>query len=146
MTLPPPRRLGLCLLLLGLAGCGRDRARYAEAIKEHLAVQEEIVAVLKTVRDEASMKEAQPRLERLFRSESEAIARLQALPPPKPEAKEQLVKELGGRLRDTVGAMAREAERIGRLPGGAEFLESLGQRTPGLGAPPGPGTARKPPG
>jgi hypothetical protein len=89
--------------------------------------------VLKTVRDEDSMKEARPRLDRLHHREAEAVARLKVLPPPRPEDQEQLVQELGRRLEDTVGAMAREAERIRRLPGGAEFLESLAQRTAGPG-------------
>jgi hypothetical protein len=119
------RCLGLALVLIGLAGCGDDASRYREVAREQLAIMQEMVQVLKSVTDEASVHEARAKLQDLQQRAAAAAARGKALPLA-PAAQEQVASEYGERLREALSQQLAEVRRIEALPGGADLLDKLG--------------------
>lgn len=121
-------QLGMCVLLGSLAGCGGSSAPYAEALRDQLAVQQEVLQVVQTVRDDASLKAAQERLKELSKRADQAEARFRALPPADAHVKAGLEEEFGERVLSTSQALLAEYRRISQLPGGEELLRGLSHR------------------
>jgi hypothetical protein len=124
-----PRRLGLCVVLTCLAGCGQGSEPYLQGARDQLALKAEVLHVLQKVRDEESMKAAREPLRQLARREADLTARMRALPQPSAETQEQLLQQLGPQLQDAIDAEQAEVRRIAGLPGGSAFLESLPRLT-----------------
>ena len=120
-----PHALGFALVLAGLAGCGDDASRYREVAREQLAVAEETIQILKSVKDEATVQEARARLQKLNQRAAAVAARGKALPSSL-AAQEQVEREYSERFREVLNEQLAEVRRIQELPGGAEILDKLG--------------------
>jgi hypothetical protein len=125
-------------LTLGiLGGCGPNADPYIEVVQDRLALQKDLVRVLQSVKDEASMAKAGERLRPLGRRWAALESQMRELPPPQGPALERLEREFAPRLQEAQAAYEDEVRRILQLPGGPQFFASL----PGLSAA-GPGPAR----
>jgi hypothetical protein len=129
------RWLAVGLLAVGLSGCGSSYERYAAAMRDQLAVQEELVQVLKSVKDAASLKEAQAELKKLDSRAEETAARAKSLPKPSEDTLARLQEEFGPRRQELLNETLAEARRIEQLPGGADFIRSLKKFGGGTAAP-----------
>src|SRR5947209_13208041 len=82
------------LVIVALAGCGDDSARYVELIREKVANKREMVQILESIKDEASLAHARPQLAKLSQREAELAVRFGQLPPPSEAIQERLEEEL----------------------------------------------------
>ena len=120
------KRYGLVLaaMLTALSGgCGLDP--YAAALQERWQTQEELVHILSSVRDEASMAAAGEKLHQNFRRFDEASRRLTQLHKPSGETLRQIEAEWAPKLQLALDRSNQEVSRIGKLPGGPEFIAAL---------------------
>jgi hypothetical protein len=127
------------LILVFVCGCGDGAGSYLAVAREQLAVAEEMVDVLKTVRDAASMKEAHIRLRRLELRGEEIAIRARSLSPPSLEIQEKLEAELSGKRQEVLDETKAQIQRIAELPGGQQFLDTMklqrDEARPALGLP-----------
>jgi hypothetical protein len=123
--------LGAWVLLAPLAGCGGGSpAAYAGVLKDKLAIEQEEIEVLESVRDEPSMKAAQERLKELDTRLNKVEVRFKALGPPAPEVQARLQDEFGTRTLYNRQTILEEIRRIRQLPCGPEFFERLSSALP----------------
>lgn len=117
-----PRVVSAALVFTGLA-CGGDP--YTAAMEERAQAQEELVRILQTIKDPATMKAASETLSQSYERLAQSNARMNRLRPPSLEAKERLAQKFGARLQTAVADSLREIRRISDLPGGQEFIDKL---------------------
>jgi hypothetical protein len=112
------------LLLGGLSGCSQESPHEAVA-RELISFREELVDLLATVKDRASMDAALVKLKQL-EPRAEALSRkAKALPPPSSEVRERLQERFVARMGELQGKIQDEIRRIRELPGGETFFEQL---------------------
>jgi hypothetical protein len=124
------RYSGIALLLIS-AGCNREQA-YLDVAREQRASWKELTDILATVKDEKSMASAKTALEKQ-NAKYEALAKkARSLPRPPPPEVNQRLQEDEGLIRATLRHLHTEAERVGKLPGGEEFLKQFKSESHGL--------------
>lgn len=111
------------LLIPAGAGCNSSPS-YLSLVQELLQTKKEVADVLANVKDPASMPEAKISMRKLSWRLDALSKKFKALPPPSPEEEEE-VRKLEPQLQEAMTRMIQEAQRIGKLPGGQDFLESF---------------------
>jgi len=121
--------LALAVAVLVAGGCGDAASSYRSVLEDQIRAFTDMERILATVQDAKGMAAAQEKLTEL-QGRSEAIAaRGRKLPTPMPpEVGEQLAKEAAA-LKRAFAGVDDQRRRIAALPGGGEFLESLGPGT-----------------
>jgi hypothetical protein len=114
------------LILVGAPGCGKGYEQYAKVPSDLLAIEAEKAQILKTVKDDGSMKEARSRLDKLALRAEEVARRAKALGEPSVEVRQKLEDEFAGRLQQALNQTRAEIRRIQDLPGGPDFLQQNG--------------------
>ena len=97
-------------------------------LREQTKAMEETVGILGTVTDKASMATARAELNKRRESQEALSRRAKQLKPPTPEIMGQ-VQEDAAKLQQAFERYREQIRRINALPGGEEFLQSLGDRT-----------------
>lgn len=122
-------RILVALFALTLAGCrgGPSDERYREAFEEKLRLQNELLSLLRSVRDEGSMQAAAGKLADLSVRDRGSAEKLIALGEPPEGVKE----EFAPRLFATFGELRKESGRILKLAGGEQFLDTMKNTKPG---------------
>lgn len=110
-------------VLILAAGCSGDS--YTAAMEARAKAQEEILSILRTIKDPATMQAASETLEQSFARLAETNERMNKMHPPSMEIKEQLAREYLPRFQTAIRDSQRELERIRDIPGGQEFIERL---------------------
>ncbi|MFO0865987.1 MAG: hypothetical protein U0744_15280 [Gemmataceae bacterium] len=121
-----PRACIVGVLLLA-AGCDS----HLKVIDDNERAMSELTSVLRRVRDEASMKAAEPQLESIA-AKMEGIAdRGRALGKPNEGMQAQLDPRME-KLDATRRSLVEETQRVLALPGGEKLFEKLKSIKPGL--------------
>jgi hypothetical protein len=129
----------LALAILAQAGCGGEDPRYESQVKDRIALEEELVEALASVKDDASMKAAEKALADLNRRAAKVAARGQDLPPIPASTRERLERDYNQALQDLTNRKLEELRRIReQVPGGPDFLARLGKSEPPPSFPVGP--------
>lgn len=120
---------GLALLFL-VSGCNREQD-YVDVAREQRAAWKEMTDILATVKDEKSMAGAKASLEK-HNAKYETLARkARALPKPSAQVLQRL-QEDEVIIRATLRHLHTEAERVGKLPGGEDFMKQFKSNSQGL--------------
>ena len=105
-----------CLTALFLvAGCD-SAPTHDSLMKDSLSTMEEMVAVMKTVKDEASANAAKPKLQALAEKMKKMKEQADKMEKPSAEKEAALKKEYEPRLQKVMGEMLGETMRIGMDP------------------------------
>jgi hypothetical protein len=124
----------LALMLIGLPGCGDGTGPYMEIARQQAEVAEEVLQVLKTVRDEGSAREARKRLRKLDWRAEEITRQAKDLSSPSQEILTKLEAAWAGRREALANQTTAEIGRIRSLTRGPELLHELGlSPTPAAG-------------
>lgn len=114
----------LAISLLGLAGCQEKISPHLEVLRQQSSLQKELTGLLRSVQDEATMKEAEVSLGDFAERSIAISAKTHAMLPPNPKTKEIIEKEA-----DTFMAgqaeLKKEIIRVMKLPGGEKFLQKF---------------------
>jgi hypothetical protein len=118
----PSTRWRLLIALVVAAACGGcdNTASQKEALDELLKANEDLLAVLKGVQDEASMQKARPELRKISWRLDKLGKKLKALGEPSRE----MLTDFAA-IRDLQQEIISESVRITRLPGGQEFVDGM---------------------
>ena len=123
-------RWGGVVLLLITVGCTKDEV-YVEVAREQRAAWQEMADILAKVKDEKSMADAKAALVERG-AKYEGIARkAKALPKPSAEVVKRL-QEDEFLIKATLKNLRTQAERVGKLPGGKEFMKQFESSSQGL--------------
>lgn len=118
-----------CFVGLVLFAIGCDN--HLKVIDDNERAMSELTSVLRRVRDEASMKSAEPQLEAIA-AKMEAVAdRGRKLGEPSSGLQEQLDQRME-RLDATRRSLVEETQRVLALPGGEKLFEKLKSIKPGI--------------
>lgn len=98
-----------------VSGCAD---RYESAVETHMSHLKEVNDILAGVKDEASLKAAQVKLEELAGKIKTANERLAELPPPPKEKEEALKGKYEKEMRQAVADLKKNLERLSAIEGG----------------------------
>jgi hypothetical protein len=119
----------VCFVGVFLLAAGCDS--HLKVIDDNERAMSELTSVLRRVRDEATMKSAEPQLEAIA-AKMEAIAdRGRGLGKPSPGMQEQLDQRME-KLDATRRSLVEETQRVLALPGGEKLFEKLKSIKSGL--------------
>ena len=112
---------------LCLAGCsGRESASsYLAVFREQIQAMQELTDLLSTVKDESTMNAALAELKKRFQRYEKLSNKAKALPQPSEDIKHQIEEDLGPQMRRAGLRYIEEGTRIGKLPGGEDFLKEM---------------------
>lgn len=116
-----PWSIAVCLLALGFAGCARDQD-YLDVARDKQAAMEEVVEILASIKDAASLAEAKRTLQANADKYDAIAKRAEALPKPPPQRVLERMRQDAPLATATLQRMGIEAKRVSELPGGAELL------------------------
>jgi hypothetical protein len=111
---------GLCL---AAAGCSREAA-YRSVVEDKAAAYEEMTALLKTIKDEASLAAARERIHECHAVFDAIAERGRKLGDPGADMRERLAPEVE-KLNLAWSRYKNEALRVNALPGGKAFLDEI---------------------
>jgi hypothetical protein len=114
-----------------IAGCGVDAHR--EAIRRSVANFDQMADLLSEVKDEPTMKAVEEKIAQRHADFQRDADRARALPPVDPSRNETYEKEFGAKMRAAFKRYAEQRERIGKLPGGPEFIGRIDKLAVGHG-------------
>ena len=117
-------RLGFIILASALIGGCDAASPYRGIIRDQTRAWEEMEKILAGVVDQDSMGAARKELAALQERYQAIVERVQGLPDPSPEIRQQ-VGEDAEKLRQAVVKANEQIRRINSLPGGPEFLGRL---------------------
>jgi uncharacterized coiled-coil protein SlyX len=106
---------GVVMVLIALAmvsGCGD---KYDSAMKEQIGHLKEMNAVLAQVTDEASLEDAQPKLERISKKMKALSERLKEMGQPSDKRQAELQEKYGPELKELSKKLAQNTMRIFRM-------------------------------
>jgi hypothetical protein len=119
------RWLPLVLVLtVCLSGCDAS-GKYKAVFADRLKAEQDLLALLKDVHDQASMEKAVPELRKIGWRLERIKKTFEALPALADEDKREIEKEFVTPLQAVKNEQVDEARRINALPGGQEFLNKL---------------------
>ncbi len=118
------RLLLVCGIAAGVSGCDSS-AKYKAVFADRIEAEQDLLTILKEVRDQKSMEKAGPELRRLSWRLERLKKRFEALPRLSVEEKQEIEKEFVAPLQAVKSEQVTEARRINALPGGEEFLKRL---------------------
>lgn len=116
--------LGVVVLLLG-AAAGRAADTHEALTRDVIACYQQIAVTLATAKDEASIKDARPKVRKLGLQLLDIKKRFEALGPPSEEKEKDLEKKFGKEFEATNLRLAAEYARLGKLPGGRDLLKEV---------------------
>lgn len=133
------RRLLVALILAGVAGLawlvfslsGAKDQDYLDVMNDQEVAWKEMTEILKAVKDETSMTEAKITLEKSAEKYAAISRRANLLPKPPPRKVQEQLKQNSDVMEWTLRQLQKETSRIGKLPGGPEFLKQF-ESTKGL--------------
>ncbi|MFH1730512.1 MAG: hypothetical protein ABIF82_02535 [Planctomycetota bacterium] len=100
------------------SGCGD---RYESAVEAYMSHLKEVNDILAGVKDEASLKAAQVKLEELAGKIKAANERLAELPPPPKEKEEALKGKYEKEMRQAAADLKKNLKRLTDIEGGDEI-------------------------
>jgi hypothetical protein len=112
----------LVALALCVAGC-ESKPTHESVTQETIDKMEEMVEVLKGIKDEASAKAARPKMEQIKKDMDEIKAKSKALGEPPADVKQKLAEKHKQELEKVTGEMMKEMMRIGFDPKIAPHLK-----------------------
>jgi hypothetical protein len=112
-------------LASALSGCRDASAAYKAAFTDRLKTEQDLLAILKDVHDEASMEKALPELRKISWRSQKSKKAFEALPALADEAREELERTFQPPLQAVKQEQAQEALRIKALAGGEDFLNRM---------------------
>lgn len=112
------------VMLAALCGCERSNP-YLEVFREQDEARKELIKVLRTIKDEAGMEAAKEELTRRFAFFDAVSAKPGRMLPPSREVMQRLEEERPAMEKTMLELMA-EANRVKELPGGENFIRSVG--------------------
>ena len=104
----------LSTFVFALVGC--NKPDHEAAIKKTVSKMEELVAVMKSVQDEASSKAAAPKIRDITADLKKYQKEMKELPKPTASEDQRLKTAYEGRMRQVGADMQKEAMRIGFNP------------------------------
>lgn len=122
--------LAWIVLAFFAAGCAKERD-YLDVMNEQQDAWRELTEVLKTVKDAETMTKAKTWLDENAARFAEISRKANALPKPPPAKVQERMQEQSFVMNRTLEHLQTEVGRVGRLPGGAEFLKQF-ESTKGL--------------
>ena len=118
------------IALLMAAGCTREED-YVEVLREQTAAWKETADILATVKDEKTMAAAKVALDERQAHFDAIMRKAKALPKPSDNVRQRLEDEKYP-MQAALSRLAKESERVSKLPGGAEFMGQLTSNSQGL--------------
>lgn len=105
-------------------GCGEKVPPQIVLIRKQWQIQKDLLKQLQTVRDEATMKAAEPAITELFRDFYGTMNQVSNMLPPSPSAEAKIREEAAELERNRI-SLGRELDRVKALPGGTELIERI---------------------
>jgi len=112
--------LAAFLMVAGAGGCD-NTASQKEALNDLLKTNQELLAVLKDVKDQPSMEKARPELRKMSWRLEKLAKRLKDLGKPSTE----VLSEVEGPHNELREQLKAEVLRITQLPGGQAFADAM---------------------
>lgn len=112
------------VIFLPLLGC---RDAYQVAMDDQISNYNEMVTILQSVKDPASMEAAEAKWKSRLGHFRDTGRRVRELPPPSPDdlATLERMKDKAPALQKSMMELRTELARIRELPGGPQFLEKI---------------------
>ena len=105
----------LVAVALCLAGC-ESKPTHESVMQDTMEKMEEMVEVLKGIKDEASAKAAKPKMEQIKKDMDELKAKANTLGEPPADVKQKLAEKHKPQMEKLAGEMMKEMMRIGFDP------------------------------
>jgi septal ring factor EnvC (AmiA/AmiB activator) len=118
-----PRVSMMIFLAVVISGC-ESADPHVQLFREQQAAQKEVLEILRTVKDQETMKTARAELEKRFTRYEETKKKIALMLPPNRETVERLQKEIP-HMTKNIEDLEQERRRLEALPGGKEFVLSL---------------------
>ena len=114
-----------CALVLLTAGAVLGADTHDSLLKEMLGTMKNAVTVLKGVKDEATAKEALPKVKKICEEMSDQKKRMDKLGKPTKEQDKELQKKYRGEMEQGFKAFTEEMLRVMKVPGGEELINQF---------------------
>ncbi len=115
--------LGLAVLLA--AQEGGAASPHEAVVKDLLTTVEQVIAVLKDVKDEAGVNAARPDLKKAGERLKDLRKRTKELKQPDRAEKERIEKKYQGKLDEVLKKLRNEQIRVRAIPGGADAVKEI---------------------
>ena len=119
------RIVGLCFAFVLTAGVAIAADTHESLVKELLGTLKDAVGVLKTVKDEKSAKDAEPKVTKVSAQMSDLKNRMEKIGKPTKEQEDELQKKYKTEMETTFKSFAEELTRVAKVPGGEDILKKF---------------------
>lgn len=120
------RLIGMCCVLpLLTAGVVFAADTHEMLVKELLGVLKEATGLLKTVKDEKTAKDAQPKVVKISDQMGDIKKRMDKIGKPTKEQEDELQKKYKGEMETTFKSFAEELGRVAKVPGGEDLIKQF---------------------
>lgn len=120
------RLVGMCCAVtLVTTGVVFAADTHETLIKELLGTLKDAVGVLKTIKDEKTAKDAQPKVGKITDQMSDIKKRMDKLGKPPKDQDEELQKKYKADMETTLKSFAEELTRVAKVPGGEAVIKQF---------------------
>lgn len=117
------RMVGACFAFLLTAGIAIAADTHESLVKELLGTLKDAVGVLKTIKDEKTAKEAEPKVVKITTQMGDIKKRMDKIGKPTKDQEEDLQKKYKTEMDTTFKSFADEINRVDMVPGGKEIVK-----------------------
>ncbi|OAI49925.1 hypothetical protein AYO44_18210 [Planctomycetaceae bacterium SCGC AG-212-F19] len=114
-----------CVFTLVTTGFVIAADTHDSLVKELLGTLKDAVGVLKTVKDEKTAKDAQPKVGKISDQMGDIKKRMDKLGKPTKEQEDELQKKYKGEMETTFKGFAEELTRVAKVPGGEDLIKQF---------------------
>jgi hypothetical protein len=119
------RIIGFWFAFALTAGVAIAADTHDSLIKELLGTFKDAVGVLKTVKDEKTAKEAEPKVTKVSDQMSDIKKRMDKIGKPTKDQEDELMKKYKTEMETTFKSFADELTRVAKVPGGEDILKKF---------------------
>ena len=111
--------MGLLALVVVMSGCGGDKDE--QATREMIDCMRDMNSVLEGVKDKASAEAAKPKMEKIAKRMEALGKRAKEMGDPPKEREDELKKKYDKEMKEVMGNMMNNMQRLATIEGGAEL-------------------------
>ncbi len=119
------RIVGLCFAFVMTAGVAIAADTHESLVKELLGTLKDATGILKTVKDEKTAKEAEPKVTKISDQMSDIKKRMDKIGKPTKDQEDELAKKYKTDMETTFKGFAEELTRVAKVPGGEDILKKF---------------------
>jgi peptidoglycan hydrolase CwlO-like protein len=116
------RFVGICFIFL-TAGVVVAADTHETLVKELLGTVKDAVGVLKTIKDDKTAKEAEPKVTKITTQMGDIKKRMDKIGKPTKEQEEELQKKYKTEMETNFKTFAEEINRVSEVPGGKDIVK-----------------------